>query len=83
MNIFRLIGELVVVYILYKVIFDFIVPLYQASKQMKGKMSEMQDRMKQQQRTQAEADRKYEQERAAKQTKISSEDYIDYEEVKN
>ena len=83
MNIFRLIGELVVVYILYKVIFDFIIPLYQASKRMNGQMKDMQQKMQQQQRAQAEAEKRYEQERATRQTKVSSDDYIDYEEIKN
>ena len=54
MNIFKLIGELVVIYILYKIIFDFIVPLYKASKQMKSKMNDMQQNMQKQQRAQAE-----------------------------
>ncbi len=84
MNILRLIGELVVIYILYKLIFGFIIPLYTASKQMRGKMSDMQQRMQQQQRAQAEQQRQQSQApqvpKAAE--KISKDDYIDYEEVK-
>jgi sortase (surface protein transpeptidase) len=84
MNIFKLIGELVVIYILYKLIFGFIIPLYNASKQMKGKMSEMQQRMQKQQRADNEQERQYSQppqmEKATE--KISKDDYIDYEEVK-
>lgn len=82
MNIFRLIGELVVIYILYKLIFDFLIPLYKTSKQMKGKMNDLQQRMQQQQRAEAEQQKKRERE-AAKQPKVSSDDYIDYEEIKN
>ena len=84
MNIFKLIGELVVIYILYKFIFGFIIPLYTASKQMKGKMTEMQERMQAQQRAQAEQQRQQtkppQPPKAA--DKISKDDYIDYEEVK-
>ncbi|MCY7292430.1 MAG: DUF4834 family protein [Ferruginibacter sp.] len=84
MNIFKLIGEVVVIYILYKLIFSFIIPLYKASKQMKGKVTEMQDRMQAQQRAQAEQQRQQSQApqppKAAE--KISKDDYIDYEEVK-
>ena len=78
MNLFKLLGELVVIYILYKVIFDFIVPLYNTTKQMKGKMSEMQERMQQQQRAQAEQQRQ----NPAPKESITKGDYIDYEEVK-
>ena len=84
MNIFKLIGELVVIYILYKLIFDFIIPLYKASKQMKGKMKDMQERMQHQQRAQTEQQRQQQQPpqppRATE--RISKDDYIDYEEVK-
>jgi len=84
MNIFKLIGEIVVIYILYKLIFSFIIPLYKASKQMKGKVTEMQDRMQAQQRAQAEQQRQQSQApqppKAAE--KISKDEYIDYEEVK-
>jgi uncharacterized membrane protein (DUF106 family) len=83
MNIFKLIGELVVIYILYKFIFGFIVPLYNASKQMKGKMTEMQERMQAQQRAQAEQQRQQQTPKPPKAAeKISKDDYIDYEEVK-
>ena len=83
MNIFKLIGELVVIYILYKLIFSFIIPLYNASKQMKGKMTEMQERMQAQQRAQAEQQGQQQTPQPPKSTeKISKEDYIDYEEVK-
>ena len=84
MNIFKLIGELVVIYILYKLIFDFIIPLYKASKQMKGKMSAMQERMQQQQRAQAEQQRSQTSANNMKIYKepVPKEDYIDYEEVK-
>ena len=84
MNIFKLIGELVVIYILYKIIFDFIIPLYNSTKQMKSKMSEMQQRMQQQQRAQAEQQRNPNSANNVKITKepLTKEDYIDYEEIK-
>lgn len=83
MNIFKLIGEIVVIYILYKLIFSFIIPLYKASKQMKGKVSEMQERMQAQQRAQAEQQRQQQTPTAPRTAeKISKDDYIDYEEVK-
>ena len=84
MNIFKLIGELVVIYILYKVIFSFIIPLYKAGTQMKSKMTDMQQRMQQQQQAQAEQQRQqnYPPQAPKATEQISKEDYIDYEEIK-
>lgn len=73
--------ELFVLYLAYKLIFDFIVPVYQTSKQVKQKVNEMQrtmnEHMKQQQNTQANATPS----QPASPTK-RNEDYIDFEEVK-
>jgi hypothetical protein len=83
MNIFRLIGELVVIYILYKVIFDFIIPLYKSTKKVRTAMSDMQAKMHEQQRAQADQSSQAPQHEPAKKTSsISKDDYIDYEEVK-
>jgi hypothetical protein len=75
MNIFKLIGELVVLYVLYNVVFNFIIPLYKASKQMKGTFNNMRDQQNAQQPTQ-----KTNKEQAGKRNNEG--DYIDYEEVK-
>ncbi len=52
MNIFRVLLELFVLYMLYKFIFDFIIPIYRTTKQVKkqfGDMSaQMQENMNQQ-----------------------------------
>ena len=82
MNILKLLGELLTIYILYKVIFDFIVPMYKATKEIKGKMSDMQVRMQEQQRAQTAQQKQYEQDKVKQTVKPVSEDYIDYEEVK-
>jgi hypothetical protein len=81
MNIFRLIGELVVIYILYKVIFDFIIPLYKSTKKVRSAMNDMQAKMQEQQRAQAAQNSQYD---ASKKTgSVSKDDYIDYEEIKS
>lgn len=82
MNILKLLGELLTIYILYKVIFDFIIPMYKATKEIKGKMTDMQVRMQEQQRAQAAQQKQYEQDKVKQTVKPVSEDYIDYEEVK-
>lgn len=45
MGIIRVIVELFVLYLLYKLIFDFIIPVYRTSKQVKQKVGEMQNQM--------------------------------------
>ena len=71
--------ELFVLYIVYKLIFDFIIPIAQTTKQVKQKVGEMQRNMNkhmQQQDSQFTAAPK---DASAKPKK---DDYIDYEEVK-
>ena len=82
MNLFKVLGELLTIYILYKVIFDFIIPMYNATKEIKGKMTDMQMRMQEQQRAQAAQQKQYEQDRIKQTVKPDTDDYIDYEEMK-
>lgn len=78
MNIFRLAAELFLIYFLYKLVFDFIVPLYQSTKKIKKQFGEMQSKMQnemnafqnQQKPTQTEPAHKKEG------------DYIEFEEIK-
>jgi len=79
MKLIEVIGELFLLYLLYKLVFDLIIPVYQATKQVKTKMGEMQQKMNEQQRQQQQ------QQFTTKEqpkTRVSSDDYIDYEEVK-
>jgi sortase (surface protein transpeptidase) len=80
MSIFRVIFELFVLYLLYKLVFDFIIPVYQTTKSVKQKMGEMQQKMneqaKQQQASQFKAASKDEAPKSGKH------DYIEFEEVK-
>jgi hypothetical protein len=79
MNIFRLALELFVIYLLYKLVFDFIIPVYRTTKVMKGKMNEMHRAVNEQQQAQ-----QTQQQPTAKpvEKQSVSGDYIDYEEVK-
>jgi len=75
----RVVIELFVLYLLYKFIFDFIIPVYNTTKQVKQKVNEMQRNVNEQAR------RQQEQFTAASHPpppKSKSEDYIDFEEVK-
>ena len=77
MNILRLLFELFVIYILYKFIFEFIIPVYNTTKQVKQKMNEMQ------QKQDSPVNDPYTKTQASEtHKKPSHEDYIDYEEIK-
>ena len=86
MNIFKVLFQVFILYMLYKLVFDFIIPVYRASKRMKNQVGEMQQKMQEQYRQQQAA-----QERAQTTAANSplrknegrvDKDYIDYEELK-
>ncbi len=79
MSIIRVLFELFVLYLLYKLIFDFIIPVYKTSKQVSQKMSDMQTRMNEQMKKQQSGTHSVPTEKTVKPAK---EDYIEFEEVK-
>lgn len=79
MGIIRVIVELFVLYLLYKLIFDFIIPVYQTTKQVKQKVGEMQNQMNEHMKQQQPDSFSTPKENNAKAGK---EDYIEFEEVK-
>lgn len=76
----KILLELFALYMLYKLIFDFIIPIYNTSKQVKQKVNEMQrnvnEQANQQQRNQ------YTSTTTETPPKQKSGDYIEFEEVK-
>jgi hypothetical protein len=76
MNIFRLLFELFLLYLAYKLIFDFIIPVYKTTKQVKQKMAEMQQKMDERHQQSSPASKS-----STGETTLGG-DYIDYEEVK-
>jgi hypothetical protein len=73
----RAIFELFVLYLVYKLIFDFIIPVFNATKQASQKMGEMQRKMNDQFNQQQQANPV-----AEKPARPAKEDYIEFEEVK-
>jgi sortase (surface protein transpeptidase) len=73
--------QIFLLYLLYKLVFDFIIPLYQTTKQVKKKVTQMQkdmnDHIQQSHASQSSA-------AAAQKPAAGSkkDDYIDFEEVK-
>lgn len=78
MNIFRVALELFLLYLLYKFIFDFIIPVYESSKKIKKQFGEMQDKMQSDLKNYQSPPKPAEP--APKPKKEG--DYIDFEEVK-
>ena len=78
MNIFRISAELFLIYVLYKLIFDFIIPVYESTKKIKKQFSDMHNKMQQDMNAANTSSTKAEHE-----IKVAREDdYIDFEEVK-
>ena len=80
MNILRLLGEILLIYILYKLVFDFIIPLYQTTKRVKKQFGEMQNKMQEQMN--AYNQQQNAQSAKPKQEAVNKEEYIDYDEIK-
>lgn len=78
MGIIKILFQLFLIYMLYKFVFNLVIPLYKASQQMRKKMNEMNSRMQQQEMNQ----RAQAQQPTPSTPKINKEDYIDYEEIK-
>ena len=84
MNLLRIAFELFALYVLYKLIFDFIIPLANTTRQVKKQFTDihtqMQDNMKQQQNEQSTQN--FTSAKATPINKSKDDDYIEFEEVK-
>jgi len=78
MNIFRIAAEIFLIYILYKLIFEFIIPVYQSTKKIKKQFGEMHAKMQQDMHTYDNRKTTPQPEPAVKK----EDDYIEFEEVK-
>ncbi|MFM6924310.1 MAG: hypothetical protein ACKOU7_02325 [Ferruginibacter sp.] len=79
----KVLFELFVLYLVYKLIFDFIIPVYNATKQASQKMSEMQSKMNDHfSQSAGSGGQRQANTTAEKPPKPAREDYIEFEEVK-
>lgn len=76
MNIFRLAAEIFIIYLAYRFIFDFLIPIYTTSKKVKQQFGQMQEKMQQMNSQQAPP------QSAPPKPPVSKDEYIDYEEIK-
>ncbi len=81
MNIFRLAFELFALYILYKLIFDFIIPLAQTTKQVKKQFNDMSAQMQEKMNQQHTAG-SHQTTASTPVNKAKNDDYIEFEEIK-
>ncbi len=77
MSILRIVAELFLIYILYKLIFEFIIPVYQSTKKIRKQFGEMQSKMQQDMNSYNNHQTTAEPEKKKKEG-----DYIEFEEVK-
>lgn len=80
MNIFKLAAQIFLIYLLYKVITEFIIPLYKSTKRFKKQFSEMQSKMNEQ------MNGGQQQQQAPPKPEVNTnvpkeEDYIEFEEI--
>ena len=82
MNIFRLAFELFMLYLLYKLIFDFIIPIANTTKKVKKQFVDMNAQMEEKMRQQRQESTQFKASQKSAPSSSKQDDYIDYEEVK-
>ncbi|MBL7697043.1 MAG: hypothetical protein JNK79_02755 [Chitinophagaceae bacterium] len=68
----------IVIYFFVRFVFNFLIPLFRATRQMRDQVKDFQSRMEEQQNFQRTAAQQQQQAKP----KVSKEDYIDFEEIK-
>ena len=82
MNILRLAFELFMLYLLYKLIFDFIIPIANTTKKVKKQFVDMNAQMEEKMRRQRQQSTQFKASQKSAPSSSKQDDYIDYEEVK-
>lgn len=81
MSMFKYIIWAIILYLLIRFVFNFLIPVIRASMQMRQQMKAFQDKMNQQNQFTNEESRQYNGS-PKQQNKSKTSDYIDFEEVK-
>jgi hypothetical protein len=82
MPLIRLIIIIIGIYVAYKFIFEFLIPIYRTSKRMQQQFKGMQDRMNQNMNGQADPFKGNPVKKQPSEAGKVNKDYIDFEEVK-
>ena len=81
MNIFRLAFELFMLYLFYKLIFDFIIPMVKTTKQVKKQFGDMSARMQEKMNEQQQQPTTFSNTAKPGSATGKNDDYIEFEEV--
>ena len=83
MTIMKFIFYALLIYFLYKIIFDLVIPATKVTRQVKTKMAEMHEEMQRQQyRNQQQQEATAAQQKTNRATVDTEKDYIEFEEIK-
>jgi hypothetical protein len=82
MNIFRLAFELFALYLLYKLVFDFIIPVAKTTSKVKKQFGEMSAQMQEKMNQQQQQGTNFNATQKPAATSAKQDDYIEFEEVK-
>ena len=82
MNIVRIAFELFVLCLLYKLVFDLIIPVFKTTQQVKRQFGDMSARMQDQMSQQQPPTNSFNNTTKASSASAKKDDYIDFEEVK-
>lgn len=82
MNIFRLAFELFILYLVYKLVFDLIIPVAKTTKQVKKQFVDMNAQMEAKMKEEQVQNNNFKSSKTAAQPTNKSDDYIEFEEIK-
>lgn len=68
----------IVLYLAIRFIFNFVIPVFRATRQMRKQVKDLQEKMEEQSNAQAN----FQQNQASTKAPVNKEDYIDFEEIK-
>jgi Sec-independent protein translocase protein TatA len=78
----KILLTILLLWLFYKIVFEFILPVYHSTKHVRQQMHDIQDRMRQQQYQQQQQQQQSQQPPRPAQKPSDKGDYIDFEEVK-
>ncbi len=82
MNIIRLTFELFILYLVYKLVFDLIIPVAKTTRQVKKQFVDMSAQMEEKMNQQKQQANAFNTAKPPVQPTSKSDDYIDFEEIK-
>lgn len=72
----------IVIYLFIRFVFNFVIPVFKATRQMRNQVKDFQNRMEEQQRQQSFQQNANNAQTQRPHSAASKEDYIDFEEIK-